>query len=60
MAELRLSAEAEVELDDIWLRTARESGSIEIATRVVEDIAERFWLLEQFPYTILVAAAMTI
>jgi plasmid stabilization system protein ParE len=50
MAEFRLSTDAEAELDDIWLRIARESGSIEIATRVVEDITERFWLLAQCPY----------
>jgi plasmid stabilization system protein ParE len=50
MAEFRLSVEAEVELDGIWLRIARESGSIEIATRVVDDITERFWLLAQYPY----------
>ena len=43
MSGFRLSPEAEAELDDIWLRIARES--IEIATRVVENIAERFWLL---------------
>jgi plasmid stabilization system protein ParE len=50
MAEFRLSTVAEAELDDIWLRIASESGSTEIATRVVEDIAERFWLLARFPY----------
>jgi len=50
MAEFRLSTDAEAELDEIWLRVARESGSIEIATRVVEDITDRFWLLAQFPY----------
>ena len=35
MAEIRLSPEAEAELDEIWLYIARESGSIEVATRVV-------------------------
>src|SRR5271165_6799308 len=34
--------EGECELDAIWAYIARESGSFEIATRVVEDITERF------------------
>jgi hypothetical protein len=29
---------------------ARESGSIDIATRVVESVNERFWLLARYPY----------
>ena len=47
MSEFRLSPEAEAELDGIWLHIARASGSAETATRVVESIAERFWLLAQ-------------
>lgn len=31
----RLSPEAEAELDDIWFYTATESGTIEIAGRLV-------------------------
>lgn len=50
MSEFRLSPEAEAELDAIWNRIARESGSVDIATRVVEDIMERFWLLARHPY----------
>lgn len=50
MSEFRLSPEAEVELDDIWIHIARESGSIDIATGVVEGITERFWLLARNPY----------
>lgn len=34
MGEFRLASEAEGELDGIWLRIARGSGSIEIANRV--------------------------
>jgi len=49
MSEFRLSPEAEAELDGIWLHIARASGSAETATRVVESIAERFWLLAQYP-----------
>jgi toxin ParE1/3/4 len=50
MNEFRLSPEAETELDGIWIHIARESGSPDIATRVVESIAERFWLLARYPY----------
>jgi len=50
MSEFRLSPEAEAELDDIWVRLARESGSVDIATRVVGSITERFWLLARHPY----------
>lgn len=50
MSGFRLSPEAEAELDAIWIRIARESGSIDIATRVVEGITERFWLLARCPY----------
>jgi len=32
------------------MRIARESGRIDLATRVVEGITERFWLLAQYPY----------
>jgi len=48
--EFRLSPEVEAELDNIWIRIARESGSIDTATRAVESIADRFWLLAQHPY----------
>lgn len=50
MAEFRLSPEAESELDELWLYLARASGSAEIASRFIEDIAERFWLLARHPY----------
>ncbi len=50
MSELHLSREAEAELDGIWIHIARESGSAEAATRVVENITERFWLLARNPY----------
>ena len=45
----RLLPEAEAELDDIWLYVARESGSIDIANRLIDAITERFWLLGQHP-----------
>jgi toxin ParE1/3/4 len=49
MSEFRLSPEAEAELDDIWVRIAHES-SIDVATRVVEGITDRFWLLARYPH----------
>ena len=45
----RLLPEVEAELDDIWLYLARESGSIEIANRVIDAITERFFLLGRQP-----------
>ena len=50
MSEFRLAPEAEAELGDIWLHIARESGNIDIATRVIDDISEHFWLLARYPY----------
>ncbi len=50
MSGFRLSPEAEAELDAIWIHVATESGSIDIATRLVESITERFWLLARHPY----------
>jgi hypothetical protein len=40
----RLAPGAEIELDDIWFWTAKESGSIDIADRLVDSITERFFL----------------
>ena len=41
----RLAPEAEADLDDIWYYTAKESGSIEIADRLIDSITERLFLL---------------
>jgi toxin ParE1/3/4 len=46
----RVSPQAEVELDEIWHYIAKESGSTEIADRLIESIAERFYLLSRFPH----------
>jgi toxin ParE1/3/4 len=46
----RLAPEAEAELDDIWNYVAKESGSIEIADRLIDSITERFYLLAQYPH----------
>jgi len=46
----RVAPDAEADLDDIWLHVARESGSIEIADRLVDTITERFFVLASFPF----------
>jgi toxin ParE1/3/4 len=45
----RIAPEAEAELDDIWYYIAKESGSIEIADRVIDSVTDRFFLLARFP-----------
>jgi toxin ParE1/3/4 len=45
----RLTPEAEAELDDIWFHVARESGNMEIASRLIDAITDRFWLLAKNP-----------
>jgi len=42
MSKFRLSPEAKAELDDIWLHIARDSDNIELATRVVDSMVDRF------------------
>ena len=46
----RVAPRAEADLDDIWLYIAKESGSIEIANRLIDTITQRFHTLAQFPY----------
>jgi toxin ParE1/3/4 len=46
----RVSRKAEADLDDIWIYVAGESGSIEIADRLVDSITDRFFLLANHPY----------
>jgi plasmid stabilization system protein ParE len=45
----RIAPEAEAELNDIWYYMAKESGSIEIADRVIDSVTDRFFLLARFP-----------
>lgn len=45
----RLSLEAESDLDAVWYYTATESGSADIADRLVESIASRFLLIQLHP-----------
>lgn len=45
----RVAPQAEADLDEIWLYTAKESGSIEIANRLIDTITDRFLTLTSFP-----------
>jgi plasmid stabilization system protein ParE len=46
----RLATRAEADLDDTWYYVAKESGSIEIANRLIDSITDRFSLLASFPH----------
>jgi toxin ParE1/3/4 len=46
----RLAPEAEADLHDIWYYVAQESGSIEIADRLIDLITARFLLLARHQY----------
>jgi toxin ParE1/3/4 len=46
----RVSPGAETELDNIWYYVAKESGSIEIADRLIDSITARFYLLARHPH----------
>jgi toxin ParE1/3/4 len=46
----RVAPQAEAELDTIWYYVAKESGSIEIADRLIDSIKERFYLLARHPH----------
>ena len=37
-------------MDDIWIYIARESGSIDIATRIINSLSDCFWLIAKNPY----------
>ena len=50
MRQFRLSQEAEADLDAIWLHIAQAASNIDIATRVIENLTARFWLLAQYPF----------
>jgi plasmid stabilization system protein ParE len=47
----RLAPGAQTDLDEIWFYLAKESGSIEIANRLIDSIADRFFLLAGFPHS---------
>jgi plasmid stabilization system protein ParE len=49
MSDAHLSPEAEADLDGIWIYIARESSTIDIANRFVDNITDRFGLLARHP-----------
>ncbi len=46
----RLAPEAEADLDDIWWYVVKESGSAEVADRLIDSITARFLVLGDNPY----------
>ena len=49
MKRIRVSRPAERDLDSIWRYIAKESGSLEIADRLVESITRTFPLFSRSP-----------
>ena len=50
MGRHRVSSAAEVSLDNIWCYVANESGSMEIADRLIDSLTTRFVLLARHPF----------
>jgi len=48
MGHLR-SPQADSDLDSIWYYVASESGSVDIADRLIDTITDRFFLLANYP-----------
>ena len=46
----RVAPRAETDPGDIWLYAAKESGSLEIANRLIDTLTNRFVMLAGFPY----------
>jgi toxin ParE1/3/4 len=46
----RVAPRAEADLDDTWLYVAKESGSMEVASRLIDSITDRFLFLSNFPH----------
>jgi toxin ParE1/3/4 len=45
-----VSEQAAADLDDIWYYIAKEGGSLEIASRLIDSITDTFVLLARQPY----------
>jgi toxin ParE1/3/4 len=45
----RLARHAEADLEDIWYYVATQSGSIEVADRLIDALTQRFLLLASYP-----------
>jgi toxin ParE1/3/4 len=46
----RVAPPAEADLDDIWFYVAKESASMDVATRLLDSITDRFFFLATFPH----------
>jgi toxin ParE1/3/4 len=46
---LRIAAEVEAELDEIWSYVATESGDADVAERLITSITDHFFLLSKHP-----------
>ena len=46
---IRFGPQIEAELDEIWFYIAQESGSIDIADRLIDSISDHFFLLSKHP-----------
>jgi len=46
----RLAPRAVQDLEEIWFYVASESGSVEVANRLIDSITDRFLLLTSHPY----------
>lgn len=46
----RVSEQAAADLDDIWHYIAKEGGSLEIASRVIDSVTDTFVLLARQAY----------
>jgi toxin ParE1/3/4 len=46
---LRVAAEAEAELDEIWSYVATESGDADVAERLINSITDHFFMLSKHP-----------
>jgi plasmid stabilization system protein ParE len=46
----RIAPRAEADLDDLWYHVATESGSADVADRLIDSITARFFLLSNHPY----------
>jgi len=47
---LRVAAEVQVELDEIWQYVAAERGNPDIADRLIHSITDHFFLLSKHPH----------
>jgi toxin ParE1/3/4 len=46
----RVAPQAEADLDSLWLYLAKDSGNMEVATRLINSITDRFYFLSRFPH----------